>query len=370
MIDLTRHPRLLRLLSLADRAWTFVRRRKPGWREADRNLAAFYERVWREAAATLGAEIEDLGDGAFEIRLGDAWTRVAQNATAIDDLASHRVVRMKAVMYRLLQRAGVPVPRHVAFDVQDMRPAVAFMESLGRECVVKPASGTGGGEGVATGIRTRWQLARAAYAGGRFGGDLLIEEQLEGENYRLLFLDGRLLDAVLRRPPTVMGDGASTVGKLVQQANAQRMERGPEISHGLLRVDIDMQRTLARQGLSLSSVLAKGAVVTLKTAINENRGDDNETVTEQLSAALIEDAGRAASVSGLRLAGVDVLTRDATKPLAETGGVILEVNSPPGYYWHYHKRDGVCPVALHVLEALLLGDGDKNPLQSHLVRVQ
>ena len=36
----------------------------------------------------------------------------------------------------------------------------------------------------------------------------------------------------------------------------------------------------------------------------------------------------------------------------ESGGVILEVNSPPGYFWHYHKRDGSCPVALHVLRAL------------------
>jgi hypothetical protein len=62
-------------------------------------------------------------------------------------------------------------------------------------------------------------------------------------------------------------------------------------------------------------------------------------------------------VSGLRLAGVDVLTADPGVPLRQSGGVVLEVNSPPGYFWHYHKRDGACPVALHVLRALLQPDG-------------
>jgi cyanophycin synthetase len=115
-----------------------------------------------------------------------------------------------------------------------------------------------------------------------------------------------------------------------------------------------MKRTLAGQGLSLASVPAQGTVVTLKTAINENAGDDNETVTAILGEGLVAEGALAADIAGVRLAGVDVITRDPTKSLHETGGVILEVNSPPGYYWHYHKRNGVCPVAQHVLEALLM----------------
>jgi cyanophycin synthetase len=358
MIDLTRHPKLLRMLSLFDRARAFVRGQGGGWRGAERNLAAFYDRIWREAAATLGAEVEALGQGALEIRLGEARTRVSQNATAIDDLVTHRVVRMKAVMYALLARHGLPTPRYAEFDVEDMRPAVAFLEKATQDCVVKPACGTGGGAGVATGIRTRWQLARAAYAAGRFGGELVIEEHVAGDNYRLLYLDGRLLDAVVRRPPTVLGDGHSTVARLVQQVNTLRLERGAQVSHGLLQVDLDMKRTLAKQGLTLASVPGKGTRVTLKTAINENAGADNETVTNDLSEILIEEGARAAALAGVRLAGVDIITPDPGKSLAEAGGVLLEVNSPPGYYWHYHKRDGVCPVAVHVLEALLLGRSD------------
>jgi cyanophycin synthetase len=358
MIDLTRHPRLLRVLSLWDRLLAKLWRKDDGRREAERNLAAFYAGVWKEAAAALGAEIEHLGEGAYEIRLGDARTRLSQNATDIDGLAGHRVVRMKGVMYRLLACHGLPVPRFTEFDVRDMRPAVTFLEGTQRACVVKPASGTGGGAGVATGIRTRWQLARAAFAAGRHGDDVIIEEEVAGDNYRLLYLDGRLLDAVLRRPPAVTGDGTSAIGQLVAQANACRVAQGAEESHDLLRVDIDMKRTLARQGLSLRSVPARGTRVAVKTAINENSGADNEAVTERLGEALVEEAGRAAALSGLRLAGVDVISGDPTKSLADAGGVVLEVNSPPGYYWHYHKQGGACPVARHVLEVLL---GSRQP---------
>ena len=44
--------------------------------------------------------------------------------------------------------------------------------------------------------------------------------------------------------------------------------------------------------------------------------------------------------------------------------MILEVNTPPNYYFHYHKRDGSFPVAVHVLERLLLDparDGSPRP---------
>jgi hypothetical protein len=245
MFDLTRHPRLLKLLSYWDRGRAFVQKREAGRRGADRQLGAFYARAWREAAAQIGADIEDLGHGAFEIRLGELHTRVQYNSTAMDDLATHCVVRTKPVIYKLLNQQGLPTPGHLAFAIEDMAPAVAFLESTAKECVIKPAAGTGGGAGVTTGIRTRWQLGRAAFAAARHGGDLLIEEQIEGDNYRLLYLDGNLIDAVVRRPPTVTGDGTSTILGLVQAANAVRAEQGS--SHSLLTIDFDMKRTLDRQ---------------------------------------------------------------------------------------------------------------------------
>jgi cyanophycin synthetase len=353
MFDLTRHPRWLKFFSLCDRAWAFLRRRNTGWREADNQLAGFYAQMWKEAADAIGASLEDLGLGVYEIRLGDARTRVVQNSTSMDDLATFCIARSKPVIYRLLNQHNLRTPRHAEFGIDDMRPAVALLETVRGDCVVKPGSGTGGGRGITTGIRSRWQLARAAYSASLFSDDLLIEEQIEGSNYRLLYMDGKLLDAVVRQPPSVSADGRSSVLQLVQAINNERLVRGPKLAHGLLTIDLDMKRTLAKQGYTLASVPPAGTVVTLKTAINENAGQDNATATGQLSEALIEEGARAAALARVRLAGVDIITRDPSVSLQESGGVILEVNTPPGYYWHYKKRDGVFPLAVHVLNSLL-----------------
>ncbi len=362
MLDLTRHPKLLRFMSLVDKGVAVLQGHNLGSSDMDSQLRNFYEEMWREVADALGAEIEPLGQGAFEIRLGAARTRVKENNTALDDLATHCIVRTKPVIYALLTRNGLPVPRHLTFDIGDMQPAVAFLESVGCECVIKPAYGAGGGWGVTTGIRTRWQLARAAFGAAAWSCEVLIEEQVEGANYRLLYLDGELLDVVWRRPPSVIADGRSSVRQLVAQANRKRLSR-QQLSHGLLTIDLDMKSTLARQSYSLASVPPAGMVVILKTAINQNCNSDNVSATGTLCGPILEAGTRAATLAGARLAGVDIITREPGLPLEQSGGVILEINTPPGYFWHYRKGDDAFPLGVHVLKRLLVDakSGDASP---------
>ena len=48
-----------------------------------------------------------------------------------------------------------------------------------------------------------------------------------------------------------------------------------------------------------------------------------------------------------------MITPDPALPLQEAGGAVIEVNTAPGQYWHYHKHDGEFPLADHILAALL-----------------
>ncbi len=351
MIDLTRHPRLLRLLSHYYRVLRILQGRHRQNQETGAQRGTFYEAVWRDAAREIGAEIESLGGGFFEICCGDLRTRVRQSCTAIDDPVTLDVAGNKPLVYRLLARHGLPTPNHVTFTLREIGQAVAFLRNARRECVVKPADGTGAGRGVTTGITTTSQLAHAAASASVYCRDLLVEEQVEGDNYRLLYLDGELLDAIQRKPPTVVGDGKSSLASLVRQANARRAGRCAGRCPPLLTMDLDLERTLAKQGLTLRSVPAAGSVVRLKTVINQNLAEDNVTATD-LCDSLVQDGAQAAAAVGARLAGVDVLTPDPAVPLAEAGGVILEVNTTPGFHHHYGKPDGSFPVAVRVLQRL------------------
>lgn len=352
MFDLYQNRVVLGALYVQALGQAFFRYRNPRRRASGRHLIAFYDRVWREAADRLGASFIPLGAGVSEIRLGRARVRVIENTSAIDDPVTLAVAGDKVLTYRLLTGQGLPIPRHAGFTFKTVGRAAEFLDASPGDCVVKPAGGTGGGRGVTTGIRTRSQLARASALAAVYGDELLIEEQKAGDNYRLLYLDGLLLDAFARNPPSVIADGRSTVGRLVDQANEARLMYGSGLSQVLLTVDFDMRRTLDKQGLSLRSVPAEGKVVTLKTVVNENCGSDNTSASHVLCESIVEAGAQAARAVGVRLAGIDVITSDPSVSLVESGGVILEVNAPPNYYYHYQKRDGVFPVAVHVLERL------------------
>ncbi len=331
----------------------FLRYRNPRRRAVGKAHDAFHERLWRDTAAELGAQWEMLGAGISQITLNGVRTRVVDNVSAVDDPVTLRVAHDKPLTHRLLSERGIPVPRHAVFSLDDLSPAIAFLGELGTDCVVKPANGTGGGRGITTGIRTVNQLCRAAAAAACYADELMIEQQITGDNYRLLYLDGQLLDAYVRRLPSIVGDGRSTILQLVHRLNEQREKAGTGLSQTLLSIDMDMRRTLAKQGLTLRSVPAAGRTVTLKTVVNENGGADNATVTHLLCRSIVVAGAAATQAVGIRFAGIDIVTTDPTIPLAESGGVILEVNGTPNLYYHYHKQDGTFPAATHLLGALL-----------------
>ena len=353
MVDLWTQPLTLRGLYVLAMARAFLRFRDPRRRASGRSHRAFYERTWCEAASEVGATYASIGSGIGEIELDGQRTYVMENVTAIDDPVTLAVLHDKVLTHRLLSDEGLSVPRHAAFSLGDIKPAQAFMSTSLGDCVVKPAGGTGGGRGVTTGIRSASHLARAAAWAAVYNDDLIIEEQIRGDNYRLLYLDGVLIDSFVRRLPTVVGDGRTSVAGLVRKANDERLRTGSDVSQVLLSVDLDMRRTLAKQGLSLRSVPAAGVQVTLKTVVNENGGADNTTATSLLCQSIIDDGARAARALRVRFAGIDIVTPDPTVPLAESGGVILEVNGTPNLYYHYKKRDGCFPVATHLLRRLL-----------------
>lgn len=345
--------RLLRAASLVHK----LRRRRYEATATKRTIAArraqFYRDVWREAAESVGGELTTLGGAALELRCGPVTLRTQASVTSLDDPLTIAVAEDKVLVYRLLAQRNLPVPRHTVCAATDLRAAWAFARSLRRPCVVKPARDTSGAIGVATGVATRGQMAAALVRGGAFCDDLIVEEQVRGDVYRLLYMDGELLDAVLRRPPTVRGDGTSTVAALVAAENRRRLEGGIEASQSLLKTDSEMRRTLRRQGSSLRSVPRAGQTVVLSGIVNDNRRDDNVSAAGRLCRDVVAAGAEAAAAVGARLAGVDLITPDPSVPLSRAGGVVIEVNTTPGYYYHYMKADGRTPVATMILQRLL-----------------
>ena len=324
---------------------------------------AVYTAIWRDAAEKVGADVHELGSGFLEVSRGGPSARVWQQVVPLDDPVTLRLALDKPVVHDLLAKASVPVPEHLEWSFSDPAPALAFMERAGGPTVVKAASGTGGGEGTTAGVDTPARLMRARLQAGRFGGRLLIERQVPGPVHRLLFLDGELIDVIRHVPPRLEGDGRATVQELLEAENQRRLRAAGTQGLSLLDVGLDTVFTLERQGLRLDSVVPAGTAVTLQTVTNDNRIEDTQTVTEPLHPELVDAARRAAAAVDLRLAGVDMITPDASQPLEHAGGVVAEVNGTPGIHHHYHVADAAkaTPVAVPILERVLQGLEEAKP---------
>lgn len=294
----------------------------------------FYDRYWLAVAQRLGATCEKWDFGYHRLSRDGRTAIVRLSELRLDDHLTLDLMGNKALTLRLLIEQGFDVPRHARFTLSDLRPAVSLMARTGRPIVVKPVSGTGGGSGVTTGITGKAGLARAAWLASRFDTDLLAEEQIEGHSYRLLYLDGQLIDAIRRDPPRLTGDGKSTVRALVAAENHRRLHDRPFTALNPLRLDRDALNYLKAQNLTASSRPALGETVVVKRAVNQNAAADNHVLTGTVHPATVAACARLTGNLGVRLAGIDILARDIAKPLTRENGLIGEINTTPGLHHH------------------------------------
>jgi len=96
-----------------------------------------------------------------------------------------------------------------------------------------------------------------------------------------------------------------------------------------------------------------GRVVQLASTANLSTGGISIDRTDDIHPVNAELAREAALVAGLDVAGIDIVTADIARPMAEDGGAIVEVNAAPGFRMHTHPSEGEArPVAQHVMEML------------------
>lgn len=319
-------------------------------------VASRYKAIWLDAAQEYGAELTELSGGFLEIRAGNARTRVRNHLVMLDDGLTLQLSLQKAVVNALLSGAGLPVPESLEFPADDVSSAIKFLRAQRGPCVVKPVGGSGG-YAVTSAISDELDLLRARLRAARVDRRLVIERQVPGDLYRFLMLEGQLLDVIRRSPPRVTGDGYSDIEALIAAENRRRVAQRHKALLRPLTIDLECILTLRASGLHLRAIPPAGQRVAVKSVVNQNAPADNETVCEDVCSELVDAARAAAEVVGLRLAGVDLITTDPTRPLEASGGVILEVNGPPGLNYHYEvvNPDKARRVAIPILEAAMRG---------------
>lgn len=328
----------------------YLRTKQTDRKTIKRKRADYYAQAWKDAAAQTGSTIESLGTGIFKITKDGHSVFVHEQYTQLGDSVTDRLILNKAVIFNLLAEIDVPIPRYIHLKDLDISAAKTFMAKMNRPVVVKPVYGTGAGAGVTTNVIGVRRLYQALAWSRAFCPETIVEEQIRGNNYRLLFLDGQLLDCIVRRPPTVTGNGESSIRHLIRQENRKRIKPNVLLAQDLIYMDLDTKNTLAAQGMSLNTVPAKGRVIKVKDVINCNRAEENETPPQAPAASLLSMGRKISETIGVRLVGIDIITDDLSVDLRESGGRVIEVNTPPGHFYHHLRKGEGCPVAVRLLQ--------------------
>ena len=285
-----------------------------------------YARIVADEARRRGITVEvvDAEGGFLELTHGGRSVHTRESLSELTTAVAMSRCDDKRVTRLLLGRAGLRVPRGAvaAGGAEDRR----LLGEVG-ELVVKPSRGEQGA-GITVGVRTGEELERAVADARGHGGEVLLEERVEGDDLRIVVIGGVWVAAAVRRPPAVVGDGRRSVEALI--AAASRRRSASTGGESAIPLDEATRRTVAEAGWSLDDVLPAGVELTVRHTANLHTGGTLHDVTARLHPDLARAAGRAAEVLGLPVAGIDLLVEDVEQP----GYVILEANERPGLAHH------------------------------------
>ncbi len=291
------------------------------------------------AAVARGIPYRRLTEGSLvQFGWGSKQRRIQAAEMDSTSAIAESIAQDKELTKKLLDSAGVPVPK--GRPVTDAEDAWAAACELGGPVVIKPRDGNQG-KGVAANVETREDVLAAYHAAHEVSPNVMVEQYLTGQDFRLLVIGGRLIAAARREPPHVIGDGQHTIQELVDEVNSDpHRSTGHATSLTKIRLDEIALATLAHQDLDAGSVPRKGARVILRNNANLSTGGTATDVTDDVHPELAARAVAAAQMVGLDLCGVDVVCESVLTPLENQAAGVIEVNAAPGLRMHLQPSFG------------------------------
>ncbi|NGM88451.1 cyanophycin synthetase [Parapusillimonas sp. SGNA-6] len=298
----------------------------------------------------------------FQLGQGERQHRIQATVTEQTGQIAAQVVGDKQLTRVLLDQAGIPVPRGTVVHGAD--DAVRAAARLKGAAVIKPADANHG-RGVRTGIVDLRDVTDAYAEARRHSRRVIVEQMIEGDDYRILVVAGKMVAASRREAPSVLGDGIHSIQQLIDAENLDPL-RGEGHSRCLTRIPVDVHLTerLKRLGMDLTTVLPKGEKALLRDNANLSTGGTAVDVTDDVHPATALACIRAARQVGLDVAGVDLVCRDIRSPLSEQRGAIIEINAAPGIRMHEFPGAGAArPAGRAIVDSLFpAGEDGRIPI--------
>ena len=290
------------------------------------------------AAKSKEIPITSMWDSGFYMLGYGKYSKLVE-ATVVEDTRCPYVDLAcdKVMTKKILQNQCIPVA--TGGIVNTLLEALIQAESITYPVVLKPRYGNHG-NGVKVNIKNQKELTDAFTEIRKDYSEIIIEKYYTGKDFRICMIDGKMVAASLRLPPSVVGDGKKTLKELIGILNMDP-KRGEEHEKPLTKVKLNdsLTNTISRQGFKLHSIIPKGEIVYLRENANLSTGGIAIDYTDRVCKENIEIFERVAASLNLNICGIDVCHEDLATPLQDKG-IIMEVNAGPGIRMHHYPYEG------------------------------
>ena len=277
------------------------------------------------------------------------------NMTSKDSYISPLIMENKVVTKKVLAEKGFRVPK--GYEVSSLEKAVQkFNYVRNKPIVIKPKS-TNFGLGITifkNGTDSLENYSKAVNFALKEDKDILIEEFIEGTEYRFFVIEGKTEAVLLRVPANVVGDGKHTIRELVEMKNANPL-RGDAKKTPLKKIELGEieHLQLAEQGLNFESILENNEVAYLRENSNISTGGDSVDMTDEVHESYKKLAVDISNAMMAKVCGVDLIIPDIKKECNSDNYGVIEANFNPMMMMHIYPHSGKSRrLSLNVLKML------------------
>lgn len=289
-------------------------------------------------ARGVKVEVISAEDGVMRYFWNDSWhllrSSTPETSSFIGGMASDRKPLASAIANIL----GVPTPAMCVISSVDDPQIKPFLKKH-RRVVLKPEKGSHG-HGVTVDITSLAELQPAIDAAVEFmdeGDRFVLQQQVVGDDIRVLVIGGRYAATAQRMAARVTGDGQHTIRQLIKVENSSNPKRGENYEKILNRIDLGAAERYLGARLD-AEVPPKGTEIQVVGTANIGTGGEALDLTDELktvSPQMIEQAEALAKTMKLDCCGVDFLRNQQTGEY-----YFIEINACPSFGLHLSPSKG------------------------------
>ena len=284
----------------------------------------------------IGIDVLDWDDNFIRLKKGNKVEYVKQaTKTSADTYIAPLIMENKEVTKMVLKEHGINVPMSVT--VKHVDDAMKkYSDMVGMDIVIKPKS-TNFGEGVLIlkDLKSKEDYNNAIVHALKYDNSVMIEEFIEGKEYRFLVIGEEVVAILNRDPANVVGNGVQNIEELVHEKN-KSPQRGKGHVTPLEKISIGIieENYLSTQKKDIYYVPNDGEIVYLRDNSNISTGGDSIDFTDEILDEYKIIAVNSAKAVGAKICGADIIIQDVKAEPTKNNHSIIELNFNPILYAH------------------------------------